>query len=175
MPAISTIVVPTDFGAPSLEALDWAVALASDLGASVVVVHAHQPPPPIVPLADAVTFAPDRCGEGLAEIAAESLREVQLRREGRGVALRGVLRRGAAVDVITEVADEVHADLIVLGVPARRGILRTLLGSVADRVAHSAAAPVLRIRVGEHRPHDEQREHGEHDMDAARAHPHAVH
>jgi len=45
-------------------------------------------------------------------------------------------------------ADEVGADLIVMGTHGRGGIDRLLLGSVAERVVRSADVPVLTVRVG---------------------------
>jgi nucleotide-binding universal stress UspA family protein len=49
-------------------------------------------------------------------------------------------------DVITAEAVVSGADLIAMGTHGRRGIQRTLLGSVAEGVARSATVPVLLIR-----------------------------
>jgi nucleotide-binding universal stress UspA family protein len=43
-------------------------------------------------------------------------------------------------------ADEVHADLIVMGTTGRSGLGRLLLGSVAEEVMRKARCPVLTVK-----------------------------
>jgi nucleotide-binding universal stress UspA family protein len=53
---------------------------------------------------------------------------------------------GSAGEILTHIADETDADLLVVG-PARRGTLSsTILGSTAQRVLRRAATPVLLLR-----------------------------
>lgn len=47
---------------------------------------------------------------------------------------------------ITKVADDYHADLIVIGTHGRSGIKRFFLGSVAEQLIHQSRLPVLIIR-----------------------------
>lgn len=49
-------------------------------------------------------------------------------------------------EVIMDVAEQIHADLIVIGTHGRGGFNRLLLGSVAEGVAHRASVPVLLVR-----------------------------
>jgi nucleotide-binding universal stress UspA family protein len=58
-----------------------------------------------------------------------------------------VLRTGDTRDTIRHVADEVHADLIVMGTHGRRGVSRALLGSIAEMVVRTAPCPVLTVRA----------------------------
>jgi nucleotide-binding universal stress UspA family protein len=51
-------------------------------------------------------------------------------------------------DGILRLAEEVDADLIVVGTHGRRGFRRFLLGSVAEMVIREAPCPVLVARVG---------------------------
>ena len=48
--------------------------------------------------------------------------------------------------MITDLATEVHADLIVIPSHGRTGVKRLLLGSVAERVVRLAHCPVLVLR-----------------------------
>jgi nucleotide-binding universal stress UspA family protein len=48
--------------------------------------------------------------------------------------------------VLTRVADECEADLIVMGTHGRRGVQRFLLGSVAESLVRSTDIPVLVVR-----------------------------
>jgi nucleotide-binding universal stress UspA family protein len=50
---------------------------------------------------------------------------------------------GPAAKRIVEHAGKVHADLIVMGTHARRGLSHLLLGSVAESVVRTAKCPVL--------------------------------
>jgi nucleotide-binding universal stress UspA family protein len=68
-----------------------------------------------------------------------------LAREGRGAALNKVLREDAPWRAVVTVADEIDADLIVIGTHGRRGLARALLGSVAENVIRVASRPVLTI------------------------------
>jgi nucleotide-binding universal stress UspA family protein len=74
-------------------------------------------------------------------LAAQACREA----ERAGVELEVELRAGHAAELISRVAHELAADLIVLG--HRGHFLRDhLLGSTADRVAEHAACPVMIVR-----------------------------
>jgi nucleotide-binding universal stress UspA family protein len=60
--------------------------------------------------------------------------------------VKRMVRRGHPAGEIIRGADEVAADLIVLGTHGRTAIARFLLGSTAERVARSASCPVLLVR-----------------------------
>lgn len=55
-------------------------------------------------------------------------------------------RIGEPAEEIIRLADEAHADLIVIGTHGRSGIERLLLGSVSERVVRHAGCPVLVMR-----------------------------
>jgi len=60
--------------------------------------------------------------------------------------VRSQQRAGIPDTIICETAQEVHADLIVLGTHGRTGLRHVLLGSTAERVLTMAPCPVLAIR-----------------------------
>lgn len=100
----------------------------------------------------------DAMGYGVAdvrsEIAADALREEARERleqatavvEERGVAVEATILDGAPAASITDQADAIGADLVVVGTHGRRGLGRVLLGSVAERVARTAPCSVLVAR-----------------------------
>ncbi|MEO7208007.1 MAG: universal stress protein [Steroidobacteraceae bacterium] len=53
---------------------------------------------------------------------------------------------GQAVELIVSHAQEIGADLIVMGTHGRRGLRRFALGSDAEQVARLAGIPVLLVR-----------------------------
>ena len=60
-----------------------------------------------------------------------------------GVDADTLIKRGSPHEIILETAEELGADLIVMGKLGRRGIKRILLGSVAERVIEFADCPIL--------------------------------
>jgi nucleotide-binding universal stress UspA family protein len=81
----------------------------------------------------------------LHQRAKEQLQEVQ-RGLGAGLNVRLELRDGTAHDAILACANEVGADLIVMGTHGYTGIKHALLGSSAERVVRLASCPVLTVR-----------------------------
>lgn len=141
--ALTSIVVATDFSAMAERALDLAIAIAAPLGASITVVHVYDipafslPPGILVPTDDIV---------GVVErTSAASLETLVAGKSSSGVKIRGVLREGTPWDQIEAVANEVSADLVVIGTHGRRGLSRALLGSVAEKVLRTSKRPVLTV------------------------------
>ena len=58
------------------------------------------------------------------------------------------LREGPAVDEILDLAEEIDADLIVIGSRGLGPVKRVVLGSVSEGVVHHAIRPVLVLRGG---------------------------
>jgi nucleotide-binding universal stress UspA family protein len=54
--------------------------------------------------------------------------------------------RGDPARALCELAEERHADAIVLGTRGRGGVKRALLGSVSDHVVRNAPCPVVITR-----------------------------
>ncbi len=54
-----------------------------------------------------------------------------------------LVKRGTPHEIILQTAEELEAELIVMGKLGRRGIKRILLGSVAERVIEFANCPIL--------------------------------
>jgi nucleotide-binding universal stress UspA family protein len=53
---------------------------------------------------------------------------------------------GQAAEVIARLANELSCDLIVMGTHGRSGIAWLVMGSVASRVLHLAACPVMLVK-----------------------------
>lgn len=58
------------------------------------------------------------------------------------------LKTGDAADEIKQIANEIHADVIVIGTHGRSGI-KLLLGSTANAVLHGVEQDVLAVRIRE--------------------------
>jgi universal stress protein A len=81
---------------------------------------------------------------GRMKLAREELETIA---EVSGISKENVhLRLGDAADEIKEIANEIDAELIVLGTHGRSGI-KVLLGSTANAVLHGVKQDVLAVRI----------------------------
>lgn len=134
MDALHSILVPVDGSPPSLAALDHAVTLAKDYGATIEVLHVTPPSDP---------FGPAPHAEAEIEHAMKSA--IDDARDTLGDQLAYETRTGDPLRVIVERASQ-GIDLIVIGTHGRVGRLHSLLGSVAEGVVRNAPCPVLTVR-----------------------------
>ena len=74
--------------------------------------------------------------------------DAELARHGLA-ARHHIVREGDPADEILTYADEMHADLIVIGMHERHAMLRFLLRSVSQKVINNARCPVLIARVSD--------------------------
>jgi len=136
---IRTILHATDFSDCSEYARRVACSLTRDLGARLIVIHVA--PDEIVHAG--LIGGPDDVKLHLEELQ-ERLREIFQENLDTHAEVR--VREGEPASVILQLAEEVHADLIVMGTMGRSGFGRFLLGSVAEAVMHRAKCPVLTVR-----------------------------
>jgi nucleotide-binding universal stress UspA family protein len=140
---IETIVVGTD-GSPTAErAVEQAAELAKPLGARVHIVTAYEPTGAKVAGGGGVAermVGPDLTADSVLERAIGLLRV-------HGVEVDTYARKGDPAEALLEVADEVGADLILVGNKGMRGAKRFLLGSVPNKIAHHAPCGVLIVRT----------------------------
>ena len=141
---VQNIVVPMDFSNESHRALAWAATLAEKAGpAHVILVHAYYLPPEIE------AFAGDRVPsylEALSEQATADLEKTLVGLQDQGISAEYVAERGSPDQVITRLAADKKADLIVMGTHGRTGLSRVALGSIAERVVQTAPCPVLTVK-----------------------------
>ena len=140
---LRTLLVPVDFSPQSLEAFDFAVSLAQQVDASIVLLHVLDP-----------IHAPGRFeAPRLRSVRAEALdkakrrlAELARRRVKPHVAVTQRLLKGIVYSVIVGAAAQARADLIVMGSEGRTGMSRFLIGSVAEKVVRHARCSVLVVR-----------------------------
>jgi len=78
--------------------------------------------------------------------AQEAVAAKVVRLKNMGVAAEGKVLEGRPDEAIVKAAEDVGADLIVVGSHGRTGIAKVLLGSVAERVIGQAVCPVLVVK-----------------------------
>ncbi|CAN5627715.1 universal stress protein [soil metagenome] len=146
MSGYKTVVVGTDGSDSSLRAVDRAGALASGPDAKVVIATAYFPSSDDSRGADVLKDEGYKLS-GNAPIYA-ILREAKDRAKAAGatnIEERPIV--GAPVDALVELAEEVNADLLVVGNVGLSTIAGRLLGSVPANVARRSKSDVLIVHT----------------------------
>jgi nucleotide-binding universal stress UspA family protein len=141
--AFKNIMVATDFQACSQRALQAGASLARASIGHLFIQHTCELPSYGYPGLEVSAFdwlTP------IQEYAQKCLDEAVRKLCASGVRTTGVLRTGIPSEQILLAAEQVKADLIVVGTHGRRGISHALLGSVAERVVRMSPVPVLTVR-----------------------------
>ena len=133
------ILFATDFSPASETALQYATSLARDSGALLLIAHIEELPMPYA--GGEMYFAQPEYPNPEVKKMLEAIvpPDKSVRYEHR-------LVMGTAADDIVRVADEEGVDLIVIGTHGRTGLMRVLMGSVAESVMRLATGPVLTVK-----------------------------
>lgn len=137
MLSFHTILHPTDLSEDSRAALDLACSLARNHGARLVVLGVYPPP---VNGAEAVDRERDD------SLETDLLAQLHRLNIDPSIPVEYMVEEGRPADLILYVAEEVKADLIVMGTHGRTRVRRLLMGSVAEAVSREAVCPVLTVR-----------------------------
>lgn len=130
------ILFPTDFSHTGDAALALATTLARESGATLLIVHAEEPP---------TAYGGGEMYYGIPEPATDELMKMLKRIEPTdpAVPFEHRLVTGDPAHAIVRLANEEHVDMIVLGTHGRTGLSRMLMGSVAEAIVRRAECPVL--------------------------------
>lgn len=146
MKQFSTILFANDFSEGSDYAFDYALTLAKQFSARLLIVHVINEPVDLrgfyVPhisfdnlekeIVDGAEKMMDRfCSENLAGF--DSFEKYVI--------------SGVPYEEIVKKADESGADLIIMGTHGRKGVDHLLFGSTAERVVRNAHCPVMTVRL----------------------------
>jgi nucleotide-binding universal stress UspA family protein len=146
---LKSIVVGYDGSADARAALDAVADLASD-HTDVCVVVAFEPPS-TGEIAELMAILPDeyKTGFDVLEGSRGCLRDGEMLLQQRGVAHHGRLVEDKPAAAILDVAEELSADLIVVGSRGLGRVTRFIHGSVSSRIASHARCSFLVIHSGE--------------------------
>ena len=142
---VGTIAVGTDGSDTAAKAVDFAIDMAEKYGAKLVVISSYSPVPE-----DRLRKEQSDAPEDIAwsinpmEDVEATLREVEEKAQERGIKTASEARQGDPADVLSEVAEEQGADVLVVG---SKGMHRRVLGSVPNTVSHKANTSVLIVKT----------------------------
>ncbi|HEY2415433.1 MAG TPA: universal stress protein [Pirellulaceae bacterium] len=138
--AAKKILFPTDFSETERTALKMATSLARDHGATLVIIHVEEPPAAY--------------GAGELYYGMERPDRIQLEKmlsevvpTDPTVACEHKLVVGTPATAIVHLAEREAAEMIVMPTHGRTGLLRVLMGSVAEEVVRKANCPVLTVKT----------------------------
>lgn len=145
---IRNVLAATDFSEPADLGLAWAARSARRHGARLHVVHVLTPPMPVADFA----APPLTLDQDLRDAARKRMDDLLASEVLTGLEVEGVLRDGTPSQAVLDVAEEVAADLVVVGSRGLTGFRHLLLGSTAERIVQRSKAPVLSVHPGDPRP-----------------------
>jgi nucleotide-binding universal stress UspA family protein len=144
MAALRTLLVPVDFSAQSLAALERACELAREFDADLHLLHCYEIPTP--GLEQYRIALPDTVWERIHEAAERRLAALAERTASAGLRVTSEVSAEPPGHAIAEAARRVRADLVVMGTHGNTGVKHLLLGSVAERTVRTAPCNVLVVK-----------------------------
>jgi nucleotide-binding universal stress UspA family protein len=136
---VKKILFPTDFSHFGNEGLKLATSLARDNDATLFIVHVQEP---------TTAYGGGEMYYGLSEPNTHKLQEMlkDIVPDDPTVSYEHRLITGDPATALVRFAKDEDIDLIVMGTHGRRGVMRMLMGSVAEVVVRRAPCPVLTFK-----------------------------
>lgn len=145
MPEFRKILVPVDFSEHSARALDHAIDLARSFRAELHLMHCYQ-----INVGGVSPYGivlPESLERDVREAAVTQLAGWREKVAAEGIAVRDYVTPEVPSEAIRARAEEIGADLIVMGTRGLTGLSHVLLGSVAERTLRTAPCPVLTVKA----------------------------
>lgn len=143
---IKNILFPTDFSQGARAAMDYAISLARDYKARLILLYVIQDIsiaewyiPSSLSVTDLVEDMQKSARKEMDKWAAEASAKVK---DVEKMVVRGV----PFVEIIKTAKDK-DVDMIVIGTHGRTGIDHMLFGSTAEKVVRKSPCPVLTVRI----------------------------
>ncbi|HEX2384422.1 MAG TPA: universal stress protein [Acidimicrobiales bacterium] len=141
------IVVGTDGSERAGVAVHHATMLARSSGATLHVVHAYRPvmlnEAAVSATSNGRTLDVEGVNAGIAANADDVCGGAAAHARSSGVIVETHAVRGDPSDALTEVAQDVGADLVVVGNRGMTGLKRFVLGNVPNKLSHHAPCSIL--------------------------------
>lgn len=143
VPAITIhrILYATDFSTASRTALPVVAALARRYGAEVYLANVRSPLPYTMATPEAVCVV-ERKREHEARAAMDQLLQSP---ELQGLATSVIIEAGEAAEELKRAVQDYDIDLAIVGTHGRTGLMRLLIGSLAEELFRTLDCPVLTV------------------------------
>ncbi len=150
---MSKLLVPIDFSECSLNALDFAIAIAKKTGAEVMLYHGYH----VIVDTDYAPVAIGYVGmqlEQQQELWENRMAELrqdlakQVYDSGQPLKIHQVVKMGMVVDDLADMTDTDEYEMVIMGTNGASGIEKFLFGSVTSAVSNQVKVPVLAVPKG---------------------------
>lgn len=139
---MKNILVPTDFSVASHNAAKYAVSLAQSFNAKVTLINVITPP---VIVDDSILASVMITQAEILENNKKIMEtEIETLSKKNSINIKGFVREGFALDIIPEMAEVKHAELIIMGMKGK-GRSKSVFGSTTTAIIRKSSLPVLVI------------------------------
>lgn len=140
---LKQILVPVDGSKESISACRWASTIAEATGASIALLH-------VVDLNEKMTSFDRVSMSGyipeVLRIQGQKLLDQYLPHLPKSISVHPLLRAGSPHQIITQTAEEIHPDWILMGSRGAGNLREIVMGSVSQYVLHHVSCPVMIVK-----------------------------
>lgn len=140
---MKTILIPTDFSSVAKNAMHYGAEMAIAHQAKIMLLHVYQLPIVMGEIPVAVPSLEEIEADGTD--ALEKLKTHLLNKYGKDLEIDYKIKTGFITDTICETAEDVKADLIVVGMQGAGFITEKIMGSNTTSLIQKSKIPVLAI------------------------------
>ena len=137
---LDSVLVAVDGSESCKRAVKQAFLLQKSYGSKIAVISVASVP-------DHLYGVDPAMAQKMIETARKNLADVAQKADSDGIKAEMLLREGDPAKIITEVAEKIHAGMILVGSHGRTQLRRLLMGSVTERVIGHAPCPILVARA----------------------------
>lgn len=130
------IIIPVDFSDNSINALDFALALAGKKDGEIILVHVIEAVFDFASQASVALESMHRDAESLMQKTLDKYQDHKLK-------FTTIIKEGTASISVARIAREINATLIVMGTQGLSGIKVSLIGSTTINLIRESSVPVL--------------------------------
>jgi nucleotide-binding universal stress UspA family protein len=140
------ILVPCDFSKQAVNALQFALDVASESKGEVHLLNVIELPTMYDTTLMPVLSFEEQLLKELEDNAEKHFRKLKEKHLQEGVNIKSYVKFGNPYQMITDYASENKIDLIVMGTHGSNGIREVLIGSNTEKIVRSATVPVIAIK-----------------------------
>jgi nucleotide-binding universal stress UspA family protein len=140
---IKTILVPTDYSETAKNAAEYAIELAKNIKAKIVLLHVFDVPVTVTDIPVVINTFDD-----FEKIKKEQLKVYEqklIAKYGTEINISSVLKPGYINDEINDVVKQKNIDLIVMGITGVGRLPELIIGSNVSRVIKSVECPTITV------------------------------
>ena len=138
------ILAPTDFSSCAEKAFRFAAGLAGTFDSEIVLLHIFDERV-VSSLFNLRKLPPEEAREAMLKTAKKRMKKLMKIDFAKGLSISARYAEGLPPRVVQATAEEIGADLIVMGQHGEAGLAQLLYGSTAEGVVRGAPCPVLTV------------------------------